>query len=376
MKTSSKINVGVAAVAALALALPAGAFAHPSVWETTAKITNSASSPVPDLCSGTDTRKSYVVSNHGFTMALNETNCAVDKGMLNYKFLPSSTRATLTLAAYLGAGDTGAQPHATCRQGSGVVDQLWGTTAGTSAITAWQTAKTNTAGGEPFFNYVPWQKTSAGLEDDPAKWIPVVLAKTDVNLSSYSTVDEFTAACAGIGGVYTAADKIGTTMQSMNSGFAHDITATVTAAVTAEVTAEVTAAVTAAVGAPLQAEVAKLTAEVASLSRVLTVKAASAKLAAKTAAGSGVAVKISGPAGYHLRAFLTVTDASARKVGLRYLGLGTADVTIGDAGTADATIKLNAAAKAKLKALGKDLPVRIEVKGADRFAAGELTLTK
>ena len=114
----------------------------------------------------------------------------------------------------------------------------------------------------------------------------------------------------------------------------------------------------------------------ASLSRVLTVKAASAKLAAKTAAGSGVAVKISGPAGYHLRAFLTVTDASARKVGLRYLGLGTADVTIGDAGTADATIKLNAAAKAKLKALGKDLPVRIEVKGADRFAAGELTLTK
>ena len=376
MKTSSKINVGVAAVAALALALPAGAFAHGSVWETDAKITNSASSPVPDPCSSTDTRKSYAISNHGFTMALNETNCAVDKGMLNYKFLPSSTRATLTLAAYLGAGDTGAQPHATCRQGSGVVDQLWGTTAGTSAITAWQTAKTNTAGGEPFFNYVPWQKTSAGLEDDPTKWIPVVLARTGVNLSSYSTVDEFTAACAGIGGVYTAADKIGTTMQSMNSGFAHDITATVTAAVTAEVTAEVTAAVTAAVGAPLQAEVAKLTAEVASLSRVLTVKAASAKLAAKTAAGSGVAVKISGPAGYHLRAFLTVTDASARKVGLRYLGLGTADVTIGDAGTADATIKLNAAAKAKLKALGKDLPVRIEVKGADRFAAGELTLTK
>ena len=41
MKTSSKINVGVAAVAALALALPAGAFAHGSVWETTAKITNS-----------------------------------------------------------------------------------------------------------------------------------------------------------------------------------------------------------------------------------------------------------------------------------------------------------------------------------------------
>ena len=244
MKTSSKINVGVAAVAALALALPAGAFAHPSVWETTAKITNSASSPVPDLCSGTDTRKSYVVSNHGFTMALNETNCAVDKGMLNYKKLPSSYRATLSLAAYLAAGDTGAQPHATCRQGSGVVDELWGTTAGTSAITAWQTAKTNTAGGEPFFNYVPWQKTSAGLDDDPTKWIPVVLARTGVDLSSYSTVDEFTAACAGIGGVYTAADKIGTTMQSMNSGFAHDITATVTAAVTAAVTAEVTAAVT------------------------------------------------------------------------------------------------------------------------------------
>ena len=376
MKTSSKINVGVAAVAALALALPAGAFAHPSVWETTAKITNSASSPVPDLCSNTDTRKSYAISNHGFTMALNETNCATDKGMLNYKFLPSSTRATLTLAAYLGAGATGAQPHATCRQGSGVVDQLWGTTAGTSAITAWQTAKTNTAGGEPFFNYVPWQKTSAGLDDDPTKWIPVVLAKTGVNLSSYSTVDEFKAACEGIGGVYTAADKIGTTMQSMNSGFAHDITATVTAAVTAEVTAEVTAAVTAAVGAPLQAEVAKLTAEVASLSRVLTVKAASAKLAAKTAAGSGVAVKISGPAGYHLRAFLVISEAGARHAGLRYRGLGTADVTIGDAGTADATIQLNAAAKAKLKALGKNLPVRIEVKGADRFAAGELTLTK
>ena len=376
MKTSTKINVGVAAVAALALALPAGAFAHGSVWETDARITNSASSPVPDPCSSTNTRKSYAISNHGFTMALNETNCAVDKGMLNYKKLPSSYRATLSLAAYLAAGDTPAQPHATCRQGSGVVDQLWGTTAGTSAITAWQTITTNTAGGEPFFNYVPWQKTSAGLEDDPAKWIPVVLARTGVNLSSYSTVGEFTAACTGIGGVYAPADKVGTTTESMNSGFAHDITATVTAAVTAEVTAEVTAAVTAAVGDPLKSEVAKLTTEVANLSRVLTVKAASANLAAKTAAGSGVAVKISGPAGYHLRAFLVISEAGARHAGLRYRGLGTADVTIGDAGTADATIKLNAAAKAKLKALGKDLPVRIEVKGADRFAAGELTLTK
>lgn len=370
MKTSSKINVGVAAVAALALALPAGAFAHGSVWETTAKITNSASSPVPDPCSSTDTRKSYAVSNHGFTMALNETNCATDKGMLNYKKLPSSYRATLSLAAYLAAGDTPAQPHATCRQGSGpgVVDELWGTTAGTSAITAWQTITTNTAGGEPFFNYVPWQKTSAGLEDDPTKWIPVVLAKTGVNLSSYSTVGEFTAACAGIGGVYTAADKTGTTVEALNSGYGHEVTATVTAAVTA--------AVTEAVGAPLKTEIARLTAELSNLSRPLTVEAAPAELAAKTAAASGVALKISGPAGYHLRAFLVISEAGARHAGLRYRGLGTADVTIGAAGTADATIQLNAAAKAKLKALGKDLPVRIEVKGADRFAAGELTLTK
>ena len=375
MKTSSKINVGAAVVAALALALPAGAFAHPSVWETTAKITNSASSPVPDPCSSTDTRKSYAVSNHGFTMALNETNCATDKGVINYKKLPSSYRATLSLAAYLAAGDSGVQPHATCRQGSGLVDELWGQTAGTSAITAWQTITANTAGGEPFFNYVPWQKTSAGLEDDPTKWIPVVLARTGIDLNSYSTVAEFTAACASIGGVYTPADKIGTTMESMNSGYAAELTATVTAAVTV--------AVTEAVGAPLKAEVAtlitgetKLKAEVANLSRPLTVEAASAKLAAKTATSSGVALKISGPAGYHLRAFLVISEAGARQAGLRYRGLGTADVTIGDAGTADATIQLNAAAKAKLKALGKDLPVRIEVKGADRFAAGELTLTK
>ena len=94
-----------------------------------------------------------------------------------------------------------------------------------------------------------WQKTSAGLEDDPTKWIPVVLAKTGVDLSSYSTVDEFTAACAGIGGVYTAADKIGTTMQSMNSGYAAEVTAEVTAAVTAAVTSSGTAGVGYATGA-------------------------------------------------------------------------------------------------------------------------------
>ncbi len=56
-------------------------------------------------------------------------------------------------------------------------------------ILAWQDA-------DPFFNYVPFQSTSANLGDQPSKWIPVVKAATGVDLTGMTDA-QAQAACAG-----------------------------------------------------------------------------------------------------------------------------------------------------------------------------------
>ena len=86
---------------------------------------------------------------------------------------------------------TGVQAHATCAGVAGLTSS--------ANILGWQ-------GADPFYNYIPWQKTTANLGDDPSKWIPVVKTATGVDLSTLSTVTEFTNACTGLGGAYKAAD--------------------------------------------------------------------------------------------------------------------------------------------------------------------------
>ena len=64
-------------------------------------------------------------------------------------------------------------------------------------IRAWQE--------NPFFDYIPWQATSAALGDEPSTWIPLVKQLTGVDLSTLSGAG-FATACTGLGGTYYKAD--------------------------------------------------------------------------------------------------------------------------------------------------------------------------
>ncbi len=110
--------------------------------------------------------------------------------------MPGAYRAPMTEPQWLNweMAQTGIQSHATCQNVPALNTE--------ANILAVQTNDT-----DPFWNYVPWQKTSARLGDEPEQWIPVVQAATGVDLEALNTVAEFRAACEGEGGVYVPADN-------------------------------------------------------------------------------------------------------------------------------------------------------------------------
>ena len=173
-----------------ALALPATASAHPGVYTVTQKVAG-AGCTFPATGCLTD-RTQYAVANDGWALGFTEfNNLAPGGGLINYKAMPSSWRAPMTAEEKrtFGAAQTNLQAHATCS----------GTALDNGAnILAWQ-------GTDPFFNYVPWQSRSAGLGDDPAKWIPVVKSVTGVDLTGMSDA-QAQAACVGAGGGYHTPD--------------------------------------------------------------------------------------------------------------------------------------------------------------------------
>lgn len=211
MKLSRSVALGVLT----ALAVPAVAAAHPAVYTSqqyvlrpgdTCRITDAVAN---DACITDNQRTTYAVGNDGFAMAFtegtianpvgatSETNGApAGRGMINYRFLPGTWRGTATPAnrelwlAY-GPAQTELQPHATC------LGAAWDTPAN---ILAWQE--------DPFYDYIPWQKTAVGIGDEPAKWIAVVKNVTGVDLTTLNTPAEFEAACEApaVGGTYYAAD--------------------------------------------------------------------------------------------------------------------------------------------------------------------------
>ena len=389
MKTSSKINVGVAAVAALALALPAGAFAHGSVWTTFVKTATAADS---GGIVGTTSKTSYLASNHGYVKAYTEANGLSDHGMINYKALPGSYRnqASFTLDRLLIEGDTGVQTHATCQGSSGDAAKLWIP----ANIAAWQSQTPSTpAGSEPFWNYIPWQNTGAGLGDgaEVATWVAEVKELTGVDLAAAS---DLSAACAGIGGTYKAADTVASTTASLTSGYSADISkplndqissltddkatlmgqlsglqADLAGALSAKATAE-SAASTA-----VAAKNAAL-ADVARLSRKLSASTAGATLAGSVAASTGAPVSVSGPGGLAVTINLVISQAKATALHLSSTTIGTATATIGAGGTVSKTVALSSAAKTKVKKLSANLGVTIQVSGSDRAAAKGWTFTK
>lgn len=185
------------ALAALALALPASASAVPSVTIVEAKLDTPGVTFLTDPSgAGLTTQTRSVVSVDGWTAGYAEDNGVTGGGVIDYSVLPTAYRAPATAAeklAYAGA-QTDVQPHATCSGVAGLGE------AGN--ILVWQ----RNAGNDPYYAYIPWQKTSAGLGDNPFAWIPVVRAVTGVDLQRLSTAADFRRACEGLRGTYHAAD--------------------------------------------------------------------------------------------------------------------------------------------------------------------------
>lgn len=207
------------AIAAV-LALPAAASAAPSV-ATDQQLFDTGGITYPADPAGLLARTRYVATNDGYVAGFSETNGAdaTKGGILNYDVLPAAYRATATPEEKRTAAvaQTALQAHATCED----VPALDPTTAaGGANVLAWQ-------GGDPAYDYVPWQAkglTLAGapkgadanlLGEDPAKWVPVVKAATNglpgapaggVDLGKLTTTQQLTDACAALGGTFRAAD--------------------------------------------------------------------------------------------------------------------------------------------------------------------------
>jgi len=179
------------ALAALALALPASAAAVPTVTSVDAKLDAAGVTFLTDAPgAGLTSQARSVVSADGFAAGFAETNGVTGGGVIDYSVLPADYRAPMTAAEKLDypAAQTGMQPHATCDGVAALADG--------ANVLAWQ-------GRDPYYAYVPWQKTTAGLGDDPTKWIPVVRTATGVDLSATT---DFRRACTDLGGTYHAAD--------------------------------------------------------------------------------------------------------------------------------------------------------------------------
>jgi hypothetical protein len=189
----------VAVVAAMALVLPAMAAAHPAVYEVERKALASNATcnftADPDgSCfeAATPYPQRYVVVNHNIPVAYDETNGldASDGGVINFQRFPGKFRETIpTPADWLTVEPprTGVQAHATCESTA---------TSNAANIVGWQ-------GAEPFYAYIPWQGTSAGIDDDPADWIGYVKTLTGVDLTGMDAAAAETACESLDGGTAT-----------------------------------------------------------------------------------------------------------------------------------------------------------------------------
>jgi hypothetical protein len=115
------------------------------------------------------------------------------QGVVDHDLLPPDYRALLSPERRLAEATTGAQLHATC-DASALTD--------TASVLSWQTVD---AADGPTYGYIPFQRTSAGIGDDPADWIGHVRTLTGVNLAK---VTDAAAACEAIGGNYRPADTV------------------------------------------------------------------------------------------------------------------------------------------------------------------------
>ncbi len=195
---------------------------------------------------------------------------------------------------------------------------------------------------DPFFNYVPWQSTSAGVGDEPSKWIGVVKNATGVDLTGLTDA-QAQAACTGKGGTYRKADT------------------------GASVTDAQIAAATTAATAPLQSQITTLQSGVASVTAQFNAaEAARQALVARpltfTLSGKKTPniAMITGAAGTAVTVKMTLSSTAAKKLKLRSRTLASKTMTLDAQGAG--LVTLTPSAKAR-KAIKKRVKVTLEAAG-------------
>lgn len=287
---------GIAAVAG-ALALPASASAASTVFTTTGKAVPAGQTATPSWTqSDLQSETQYLVSNNGFTLSLRESNGRTTGGALAYAALPSAYRNLIPKSRWLAEGDTGAQPHATCRVPSLDAQDV---------VLGWQ-------GDEPSYGYIPFQATSAGLGDDPATWLPKVKAATGLTLTPTT---DLAAACTGLGGTFAPADQVIATSDTFAAGLIAPLNDQIRS---------LTAAKKASDDAKAAADAARKAAE-ADVKR-LTLEAQTFKISVNSAATlqRGLDVDVVGPPNRGVLVRVQFTEQQRKKFKLKYktLGLG------------------------------------------------------
>ncbi|WP_445149693.1 hypothetical protein [Baekduia sp. Peel2402] len=352
-----------------------GAEASASVGQAGGANVTPTGDPAADQAAMSD-QPQFVITNDGYTVAYRETNgigpdrgpgivSGEGRGMLNLsKVLPSAYRTGLSALAKLAYAPawTGVQPHATCTGVAALRDP--------NTIWAWQQRADN----DPFFDYIPWQKASAGLGDEPEKWIPTVKTATGVDLATRDTVQQFTDACTGLGGTYRPADTA----------------SVVTSAVVADAVDAATAPLNDKIGVfttqvgDLTTQLASLTGEksaLASANAKLTADNAALVAAAKTSivtppaprplrvtlAASKVSLSVpaaamaTGPAGRAVTVRLTTSASIVKALGLKSATLAKATAKLDDQGAALLTLKLSKATTKALKKVKGTIPAKATV---------------
>jgi hypothetical protein len=364
MSLSRSLRWAAAVSVAGALALPALASAHPGVYTVSQVIRPAGATCEFPVTACLTTATQYAVANDGWALGFTEGNGVTGvqadstAGMVSYKAMPGNWRTPMTPEEKrtYGPAQTDLQPHATC-SGSALLDTP-------ANILAWQ-------GSDPFFNYIPWQSASAGVGDEPSKWLPVVKAATGVDLSALADEAAFKAACesAPVSGTYHEAD----------------------------VSAAIATATVAAATAPLQTQVNTLQSQVAQFQNQVTTLQA-AKVAADTAAavaetgrqaladrplaltlsakkfGQAVAM-VTGVAGTAVTVELSLTAANAKQLKLARR-IATKKVTLGAGGAALLTLKPSAKATRAIAKRNRSLKVSVAATGGGRTQTATGTLTR
>ncbi len=366
------------AVAAAALAIPAAASAHPSVYVSSAPVLSTG----PVLCSATGatppytaaaflatcvTQTRYVFTNHGNTVLLRESNGKTTGGAISYSHRPAGLAAASdydVLSNPPQGPATGAQVHATCD-----VPAL--TTP--AVIGSWQ-------GTDPFYAYVPFQRTAAGFDDKPSTWLGIVKTATGVDLEVVADTDAAReAACEALPGAsassYAPSDATQSTKAAWALGPVEEAVVPLEAHVSSLTSdlATKTTEVANAKGA-LSSATTEIAALKAALTRLkLTFPATAPSLDAL--AKDGLALKLAGPASQTVNVRLLVPADKLKKLRLKSRIVGTQKVALAADGTASFTLKATSAAGAALKRYAGKLSLLGEATTGDRRSLASATVS-